>query len=175
MRSRRWFVAPPLWAPRSCRAVLDRQAVLHARSDLPAAAGCALPIAASALTAEAASVVQSGTIRYDVPGSDTATNTSVNGEYVTIKNHGTTARSLTGRTVRDAANHVFTSGTFSLRGGKSVVLRTGKGTNTSTTRCWRLGYHVWNATGDKAYLRLAAGTAMDYCAWTSNGSGVKTC
>jgi hypothetical protein len=140
-----------------------------------AAAGCAFAIAVTAVPAEAASTVQFGTIKYNSPGSDTATNTSVNGEYVILKNNGTTARSLTGWTVRDAANHVYKFGTFSLGAGKSVVLHTGKGTNTSSTRYWGLGYHVWNNTGDKAYLRNAAGTAMDYCAWPSNGTGSKTC
>jgi hypothetical protein len=142
---------------------------------LLASAGCAVAIAVTAVPAEAASAVQFGTIRYDAPGSDTATNTSVNGEYVVLRNSGTTARSLTGWTVRDAANHVYKFGAFSLGAGKSVVLRTGRGTNTGTTRFWGLGYHVWNNTGDKAYLRNAAGTAIDYCAWTSKGLGYKTC
>ena len=140
-----------------------------------AAAGCAFAIAATAVPAEAASVVQFGTIRYDSPGSDAATNTSVNGEYVILRNSGTRARSLTGWTVRDAANHVDKFGAFSLGAGKSVVLRTGRGTNTGTTRFWGLGYHVWNNTGDRAYLRNAAGAAVGYCAWTSTGSGYKTC
>src|SRR3954453_98089 len=136
-----------------------------------AAAACAFAIAATAVPAEAASTVQFGTIKYNSPGSDTATNASVNGEYVVLKNSGTTARSLTGWTVRDAANHVYKFGSFSLGAGKSVVLHTGKAPNTSPSRYWGLGYHVWNNTGDKAYLRNAAGAAADYCAWTSNGTG----
>ena len=87
---------------------------------------------------------------------------------------GTTARSLNGWTVRDAANHVYTFGTFSLGAGKSVVLRTGKGTNTSTTRYWGLGWHVWNNTGDTAYLRNAAGTAMDTAAGPRPGPATRT-
>lgn len=55
------------------------------------------------------------------------------------------------------------------------MLRTGKGTNTSTTRCRGSGYHVWNNTGDKAYLRTAVGTGMDYCVWTTSGAGCKNC
>jgi len=127
------------------------------------------------MPAEAASPIQFGRIQYDSPGTDRATNVSVNGEYVVIKNLGTTARSLTGWTVRDAQNHVYKFGSFTLGGRKSVVLRTGKGTNTSITRYWGLGWHVWNNTGDKAYLRTAAGTAMDSCAWTASGPGYKIC
>ena len=140
-----------------------------------AAVGCAALVAVTAAPAEAASAIQFGRIQYNSPGTDRNTNLSVNGEYVVIKNLGYTARSLTGWTVRDAQNHVYKFGTFTLGARKSVVLRTGKGTNTSSTRYWGLGWHVWNNTGDKAYLRTAAGTGMDYCAWTSSGAGYKIC
>jgi hypothetical protein len=140
-----------------------------------ATAGCAALVAVGAVPAEAASAIQFGKIQYNSPGTDRATNVSVNGEYVIVKNLGTTARSLTGWTVRDAQNHVYKFGTFSLGAHKSVVLRTGKGTNTSTTRYWGAGYHIWNNTGDKAVLRTSAGTAMDSCAWTTAGSGYKNC
>jgi hypothetical protein len=143
---------------------------------LLAAAGCAAAATlTAAVPAQAASPIQFGKIQYDSPGTDSATNTSVSGEYVLIKNSGTTSRSLTGWSVRDAANHVYKFGTFTLGAGKTVVLRTGKGTSTSTTRYWGMGYHVWNNTGDKAYLRTSSGTTVDYCAWTSKGTGYKNC
>jgi len=140
-----------------------------------AAAGCAALVAVTAMPAQAASTIQFGRIQYNSPGTDRATNISVNGEYVIIRNLGSTARSLTGWTVRDAQNHVYTFGTFTLGARKSVVLRTGKGTNTATTRYWGKGYHVWNNTGDRAYLRTKAGTSMDTCSWTSAGPGYKYC
>jgi Lamin Tail Domain len=126
--------------------------------------------------AKATSPIQFGRIQYNSPGTDTTANASVNGEYVVIRNLGYTARSLTGWTVRDAAkNHVYRFGTFTLGARKSIVLRTGKGTNTSITRYWGLGWHVWSNTGDRVYLRSAAGTGMDYCAWTTSGVGYKVC
>jgi hypothetical protein len=125
--------------------------------------------------AAATSPIQFGRIQYNPPGTDTTANASVRGEYLGIRNLGNTARSLTGWTVRDAQNHVYKFGTFTLGAGKSVALRTGKGTNTKTTRYWGLGYHVWNNTGDRAYLRTAAGKGMDYCAWTTSGPGYKIC
>jgi hypothetical protein len=140
-----------------------------------AAVGCAALVMTSALSAQAASPIQLGRIQYNSPGTDTASNLSVNGEYVVVKNFGTTARSLTGWTVRDAQSHVYKFGTFTLGAGKTLVLRTGKGTNTAATRYWGLGYHVWNNTGDKAIMRNAAGTAMDSCAWTTTGLGYKNC
>jgi len=124
----------------------------------------------------AVSPIQLGRIQYDAPGTDLATRASINGEYVVIQNRGTVARSLTGWTVRDAQAHVYTFGTFTLGAKKSVVLRTGKGTSTATTRYWGLTNHVWGNAADKAYLRAPAKTAnTDYCAWTSVGPGYKNC
>jgi len=125
--------------------------------------------------APAAIPIQLGRIQYNSPGTDTTANANVNGEYVVIRNLGSTARSLTGWTLRDAHYHVYKFGTFTLGARKSVVLRTGKGANTSTTRYWGSGYHVWYNTGDRAYLRTAAGTGVDYCAWTTSGPGYKIC
>jgi Lamin Tail Domain len=149
---------------------------MHVRR-LLATACCAVALAVAAVpgTAQAASPIQFGKIQYDSPGSDTGSNTSRNGEYVVIKNPGTTSRSLTGWTVRDAANHVYKFGTFTLGAGKSVTLRTGKGTNTSATRYWGQTSYVWNNTGDKAYLRTANGTSIDSCTWTATGTGYKYC
>jgi hypothetical protein len=120
--------------------------------------------------------IQFGRIQYNAPGADRATNASINSEYVVIQNRGTVARSLTGWTVRDAQAHIYTFGTFTLAAKKSVVLRTGKGVNTATTRYWGLRYHVWGNTADKAILRAPATTAnTDYCAWTTAGPGYKVC
>ena len=126
--------------------------------------------------ADAAGAVQFTRLQYDSPGTDTGSNTSLNTEYVQLKNVTTRTYNLYGWTVRDAANHIykFTSN-FYLRPGATVTIRTGKGTNTSTTRYWGLSYYVWNNTGDKAYLRTPSGALLDYCAWTSVGPGYKYC
>jgi hypothetical protein len=136
-----------------------------------------LVVAASliALPANAAGAIQFRKIQYDPSGSDLpVTNYQLNREYVTIKNTGTTARSLTGWTVRDLANHVYTVPSFKLGAGKSVKLHTGKGTNSSTDLYWGKGYYVWNNTGDKAILRNSSGTTKDTCSW-GDGSGIKYC
>jgi lamin tail-like protein len=110
-------------------------------------------------------------IQYDSPGKDTRTNTSLNGEYVTIHNSGHSSVSLTHWTVRDAAGHRYTFGSFSLRSGASVRVHTGHGTNTSTSRYWGSGNYIWNNDGDTAYLRTPAGHTHDSCRWTHEGSG----
>jgi len=80
-----------------------------------------------ALPADAAGSIQFRKIRYDSPGTDRGGKTSLNAEYVVIKNTGSTTRSLTGWTVRDKAHHVYTFPSFTLKPGKSVKLHSGKG------------------------------------------------
>jgi hypothetical protein len=144
------------------------------------AASAALAAAALAVpqltpTAEASTYPLHFTkIYYNSPGSDTGSNTSLNAEYVTIKNTSTTTRALTGYTVRDKSNHVYKFGTFSLGAGKSVRIHTGKGTNTPTDRYWGRAAYVWNNTGDTAYLRNPAGTLRHTCSW-GNGIGYINC
>ncbi len=132
-----------------------------------------LPFAPSAQATTSA--IRFGLIYYNSPGSDTGSNASLNAEYVTVKNVGTTGRYLTNWTVRDAQGHIYTFGTFHLGAGKRVRIHTGKGSNTSTDRYWGRGWYVWNNTGDKAVLRNAAGTWRDSCAWGSSGPGYTYC
>ncbi|WP_203971920.1 lamin tail domain-containing protein [Planotetraspora silvatica] len=129
----------------------------------------------SAITSVTASPIQISKIYYDAPGTDTSANTSVNGEYVQIKNVATSAKSLTGWTLHDKAISTYTFGTFTLGAGKTVTVRTGKGTNTSTTRYWGRTSAVWNNDTDAAYLRNPAKTLIDYCSYDSTKVDYKTC
>src|SRR5258708_1363861 len=96
-----------------------------------------LGIAGTAFTATAAQAAIKFTyIQYNSPGTDTGSNTSLNAEYVTVKNTGTARHVLTGWTVRDASGHVYKFGSYSLCAGCSVKLHTGHGTNTRTNRYW---------------------------------------
>ncbi len=132
-----------------------------------------LPVVPSAQAAT--NTIQFGLIYYDSPGPDTGSNASLNAEYVTIKNVGTTTRNLTHWTLRDGQRHIYTFGTFYLGAGKRVRIHTGKGTNTSANRYWGRGWYVWNNTGDRASLRNAAGTQRDSCSWNRRGPGYKYC
>ncbi|MDX6338573.1 MAG: hypothetical protein QOG05_5913, partial [Streptosporangiaceae bacterium] len=108
-----------------------------------------LPFAADAQAATT-SQIQFRLIQYNSPGRDTGSNSSLNAEYVTLKNIGPTSRDLTGWTVEDLAGHVYTFGRFTLGAGRKVIIHTGQGSNTSTDRYWGRGWYVWNNTGDKA-------------------------
>jgi len=141
-----------------------------------ASAAAAVALAATVLTlpatsAEAAtSVLRFSKVYYNSPGSDTGSNSSLNGEWIRITNYGSGKHSLTGWTVRDKQNHVYKFGTFTLSAGSSVTLYTGAGTNSWNKRYWHSAYYIWNNTGDTAYLRDASGTSKDSCSWGSTGA-----
>jgi Lamin Tail Domain len=146
------------------------------KASLAAAVALSAATAVSvASPAEASSAIKVIKVYYDSPGSDTRTNTSINGEYVVLKNMTTSARSLSRWTVRDNSSHVYTFGSFTLGAGKTVTLRTGKGTNTSTTRYWGSTSYIWNNDTDRATLKNSAGTAISYCAYNSTAVDYKIC
>jgi hypothetical protein len=120
--------------------------------------------------------VQFTRITYNAPGVDNRTNKSINGEYAQLTNRSKSAVNLKNWTVRDAAGNLyrFTAG-YTLAAGKSVIVRTGKGTNTAATRYWGKTYHVWNNSGDTATLRTDAGKTIDSCRWTTAGKGWTAC
>jgi hypothetical protein len=111
------------------------------------------------------------------PGSDTGSNTSLNGEWVRLLNSSkTTSYTITGWTIRDRSNHTYKFGSFTLKPGSGVTVHTGRGTNTAGNRYWGLGWYVWNNSGDAAYLRDSSGTTKDSCSWGSVSDGyVVTC
>ncbi|MEO3869790.1 lamin tail domain-containing protein [Nonomuraea sp. B12E4] len=132
----------------------------------------------------AAPAVQITKIYYDSPGSpDSGANSSLNGEYAQLKNTTKKAVSLRGWTMRDktsAPDHVYTFGAFTLKAGKTVTLRTGRGKDTTTTRYWnRSGgttfAYIWNQSADTAYLRNASGKLIDSCSYNSSRADYKLC
>jgi hypothetical protein len=151
---------------------------MRARAAITAAAlvaGLAV-VAGPASPAHAAPAVKITKIYYNSPGTDTRSNSSLNAEYVVIKNVTTTTRSLSGWTLKDATGYTYTFGTFSLGAGKSVYVHTGKGTNTATHRYWQRAAYVWNNTGsDTGTLRTKAGTVIHRCSYTGTTAGYKIC
>ncbi|MET8906451.1 lamin tail domain-containing protein [Micromonospora sp. NPDC004551] len=138
-------------------------------SALVVAVGGSLAAAAPAQAATPAVMITKA--YYNSPGSDTGSNTSLNAEYVRLTNKRSSTINLKYWTLRDKSNHVYKfASDFKLGAGASVYIHTGKGTNTSTHRYWGSGAYIWNNTGDTAYLRNSAGTAIDSCSWGSSGS-----
>ncbi|MFF0722289.1 lamin tail domain-containing protein [Micromonospora sp. NPDC003816] len=143
-------------------------------SALAVALGGSLAVGAPAQAATPA--IEITKVYYDSPGTDTRSNASLNAEYVKLTNRRARTINLKNWTLRDKANHVYTfSGDVKLAKGKSVVIRTGKGTNTAKNRYWGSGNYVWNNNGDTAYLRNASGKLIDKCAWSKKGKGYTAC
>jgi competence protein ComEC len=102
-------------------------------------------------------------VHYDAEGNDW---NNLNDEYVVIKNNGSTDMDMTGWTLRDVANHVYTfpSG-FTLAAEASATIHTGSGTNTSDHLYWGSGAPIWNNDHDTAYLRDRNGDLVDSYSW----------
>ena len=122
------------------------------------------------LAAPGTAAIRITKIYFDSPGADTGSNTSLNAEYVVIKNTGTTRKALTGWTLRDASHHVYKFPTFRLGAGKSVKVHTGKGANTLGNLYWRSSSYIWNNDGDTATLKRSNGTVASRCSYTGAGS-----
>ena len=122
------------------------------------------------------STIQFRTIQYNAPGTDSNSNSSLNNEWVGVRNFGPASKKLKGFTVRDAQNNVYTfKGNFYLGPDKSVRIHTGRGTNTGTDVYWGRTSHVWGNERDNAILRNADRLTKDACSWTTRGTGVKAC
>ncbi|MEV7617525.1 lamin tail domain-containing protein [Streptomyces sp. NPDC089799] len=142
------------------------------------AAGTALTAAALLLVpgqAHAAGTLRISKIWYDSPGSDTGANTSLNGEWVQITNGTAASVSLKGWTLTDASRHTYTFGAFTLKPGKTVTVKTGRGTNTTSTLFQQRAAYVWNNDKDTATLRRANKTIHHTCAYNSTRYDYKTC
>lgn len=85
-------------------------------------------------------------------------------EYVRIQNFDSRRINLSGWTLRDNANHIFTFPNYTLEPGETCRVYT----NEDHPEWCGFNYHsssaIWNNTGDCAFLRNSAGTLIDeYC------------
>lgn len=99
---------------------------------------------------------------------------TLNAEYVNIKNTGTQAISLTRWTLRDTSSHVFRFPTFKLQPGSVVSIHTGSGKNARHDLYWQSGAYIWNDDGDTAILRRKDGSKVDSCHYAGGGTSA-TC
>jgi hypothetical protein len=130
---------------------------------------------ATAGPAQATGSVHISEIYYNSAGSDTRSNTSLNGEWVKVTNSTTRSASLTGWTITDASAHAYKFGTYALGAGKSVYVHTGKGTNTSLNRYQGRAAYVWNNDKDTATLRRSTGSLVDVCSYNNSTRSYAYC
>jgi Lamin Tail Domain len=126
-------------------------------------------------SASAASWVGIHRIYYNSPGTDTGSNTSLNAEWIQLRNRCSTSRSLTNAKIKDAAGHTYTLGRHALGGGRYVKVHTGKGSNTATNRYQGRSWYVWNNDKDTAYLSNASGTRLDSCSYNNRSASSVYC
>jgi len=116
--------------------------------------------------AQAASRMQISEIYYNSPGPDTASNSSLNAEWVLLHNTSGDRISMTHWTLHDGGQkHTFKFGTFTIGPHGYVKIHTGKGSRTQTNRYWNLSWYVWNNTGDTATLKDTHGNVIDRCSY----------
>lgn len=145
------------------------------RARLCAAAAVAFSFALMPAQAEAASSIQVYKIYYDSPGSDTGSNSSLNAEYIQLKNHSSSAIQLQGYKIKDSAGFTYTFPSYKISAGKTVKVHTGAGEKSSGHVYWGRTWYVWNNTSDKALVYKANGTLADSCAYNSSSADYKMC
>ena len=140
---------------RTARVVLLAAALAIAGSSL------SLHPAAGPPSADAAPCVRFVASRFDATGNDNYM-PYLNGEWVRIKNVCSASRSLGGWRIHDyGTKHTYWFGsTVRIGAGAAITLRSGLGTNTTTTRYWKRSYGaVWNNSApERAYLKNPYGT-----------------
>lgn len=101
--------------------------------------------------------------RFDALGTDSKYN--INGEYVKIRNKGTTVQSLTGWKLLNKTNDVlYTIPTFTLKAGYTVTVYSGTGTNSAMRLYMGYNRHVWANSGECARLKDNSGNLVsEYC------------
>jgi len=101
------------------------------------------------------------------------TGTSLDTEYIVLKNTSSSAVQLKGWEVISAPStdnqHYFFPRT-KVGAGKTVTLYTGSGTNGPGKRYWGSTSPRWNNDGDKAVLKNASGTTVDTCQYAGGGT-----
>jgi hypothetical protein len=142
---------------------------------LAAAALAAAAVLAPTLPAHAAPAVQITKVFYDSPGSDRRSNTSLNGEYVTIYNATTRPIDLEGWTVKDKTGYTYEISGVILGAKKKLTIRSGQGSDGTTTVYWGRRAYVWNNDRDTAYVRNASGKLIDSCSYNSTRYDYKNC
>ncbi|MEU9924083.1 lamin tail domain-containing protein [Streptomyces griseoluteus] len=146
------------------------------RAALPALAGAALLTGTLLSTpAQAAGTVQIHRVYFDSPGKDTRSNSSLNGEWVQLKNTSRSAVSLNGWILKDASNHKYSFPNVKIGAGKYMKVHTGSGRDTTSDKYQGRRAYVWNNTSDTATLTKSNGSKVDTCSWTTRDGSDKYC
>ena len=105
---------------------------------------------AATTDAQGAGCIKISRVYFDSPGSDTGSNTSLNAEWIQLRNGCASGKSLNGWTVRDTSSHVYRFDAYRLRAGGYVKIHPGNGADTAGHRYWDAdGYGVEQQRGHR--------------------------
>ncbi|MFI6388807.1 lamin tail domain-containing protein [Nonomuraea sp. NPDC050540] len=114
----------------------------------------------------AAPAVQIIKVYYDSPGKDTRSSTSLNAEYVVLKNTTRKPIQMEKWILRDKTGYKYRFLALVLKPGKTVTVRTGTGDDGTSTVYWNRGQYVWNNDGDTASIHRSSDLKkIDTCSW----------
>lgn len=120
--------------------------------------------------------IQITRVYYDSPGVDRRSNTSLNGEYMVVKNTTSRAINLEGWSIRDKTGYTYTFEEGQILGaGRKLALRTGLGNSGTSTVYWGRRAYVWNNDKDTAYVRRSDGRLIDSCSYNSTARDYINC
>jgi len=94
---------------------------------------------------------------YDAPGDD---NENKNGEYVVLKNTGSSILNTLNWTIKDSGTNIYVFGPRKFYPGSRITLFSGKGADGEDILYWDSHKPVWNNDFDTLYLRDADGLLM---------------
>jgi hypothetical protein len=161
-------ITPGHNGPETIGGIYLRKSLAAAAAALTVLTTAALASPALAASAEPAvhSPVTIHEIFYNSPGPDHGSNDSLDAEFVDLHNASASPVTLTRWTLRDAANHVYTFGTYRLGPHADVKIHTGRGPNSQANLHWKKSWYIWNNNGDKATLENAGRTVMSACSYS---------
>ena len=127
------------------------------------------------ITPRPASAIRVSRIYYNSPGPDTATNQSLNAEFVRLKNTSRTVRQLRGWRISDSDGHAYRFGALRLRPGASVTVHSGRGRDTRTDRYWNRRGYIWDNTRELVRVHSTHGRLADQCRYDNSRASQLRC
>jgi len=101
-------------------------------------------------------------ITADAKGND---NTSINGEFILIRNSSNEDFNIGGWTIKDSATNTYEFPAYLLEKDSELVLFSGNGTDGDGKFYWGSSMPVWNNDHDCLYLRDTSGLLIKYIAY----------
>ncbi len=139
------------------------------------AVACLAGVALVPAQAQAAGSVYIYKVYYDSPGSDRGGSSSLNAEYVQIKNSTGSAFQMQGHSLKDSTGHRYDFPSYRISAGKTVKVHTGKGSKSAGHLYMGRSWYVWNNDKDKASLYRPTGSLRDSCSYNSARVDYKMC